>query len=364
MHVDDVELRERPFNRVGPPTTFVQYGSQRKAFKFLRNVLTDNRGIGLLHGPRSSGKSVLVEQFVQEMQTNPEVAVVNGARLKPEQFLSRILAQFGYDLEETSAEELLNILNVFAVQQTRAHQAPLLVFENINEMYPSSLRVVCRLASLSANNLFAFRIVLTSNSDFRRIITSPSMSAVARRMTGDFELQPLTSNEAKNYLYSKLKSCGVERPDDVFPVDTCDKIYSASGGWPGQLDDIALSIMETSTVTLSTSDESADDLPVLVEEFDYPEFHVDDESPRLVVTCGGKTLQDIVLVDTRALIGRADLCDIIISDQFISKQHALLIREQNVVILVDLKSANGKIIGGRYHIVDYGDLNGHVVHKR
>ena len=249
--------------------------------------------------------------------------------------------------QTSSAEELLNILNVFAVRQTRAHQAPLLVFENINEMYPSSLRVVCRLASLSANNLFAFRIVLTSNSDFRRIINSPSMSAVARRMTGDFELEPLTSNEAKNYLYAKLRSCGVERPDDVFPVDTCDKIYSASGGLPGQLDDIALSIIETSTVKLSTADESADDLPVLVEEFDYPELHVDDESPRLVVTSGGRTLQDIILVDTRALIGRAELCDIIISDPFISKQHALLIREQNVVILVDLKSVNGTYVNSR-----------------
>lgn len=341
-----VELQERPFHKQGRPTTFVHYRSQQEAFRFLRSVSIDNRGIGLLYGPETSGKTVLVQQFAEESAVDRTVAVVDGAHRQPLQLFSEILAQFGYNVALTTTDELLNLLKVFAVQQTRTRQAPLLVLENINDMYPSALGVLCKLAALSANDRFALDIILTSNEDFHRIIESPSMSAVAQRLIGDFALGPLTMKESMIYLYTKLRSSGVHQPDDVFPVDTCEKIYAASGGWPGKLDEIAMSIIETSSFAIVNNDD-VHDLPVLVEEFDYPQLQEQAKAPRLIVTLGGEVSHDIELTDSRALIGRADLCDIVINDQFISKQHALVIRERNTIVLVDLKSSNGTYVNAR-----------------
>jgi type II secretory pathway predicted ATPase ExeA len=157
--------------------------------------MADERGIGLLHGPESSGKSELIERFIQELQPTVAVAVVDGARLKTPQLLEGILEQFGYRVELNSTDELLNMLRVIIVQQTRSHISPVLIVQNINHMYPSALCVLCKLAAQKVHSRFALRIVLVGDRIFRRIISSPSMRSIADRLVGDFALEALPEPE-------------------------------------------------------------------------------------------------------------------------------------------------------------------------
>lgn len=328
MRADSVGLREQRI--------FIRYESQQKALKFLRAILSDQRGIALLHGPRLSGKSVVINQFVRDVQGDVAIAVVDGARMKTPELLSRILEQFGYNVSLNSIDEMLSMLTVFVVQQTRTYQAPVLVLENINEMFPSALGALCKLASLTTNNKYALRLVLVSDRDISHIIESPSMNAITERVAGNFELGPMTSKEALLYLYAKLRSGGVDWPDDVFSVDVCEKLYSLSGGWPGELDGIAVSIIE-----------QADEYPIRLDDIVDPDSPLVDDTPKLILTQAGETVREIRLVEERALIGRSDLSDIVIDDQFVSQQHALLIRNQDSIVLIDLKSKNGTFVNSR-----------------
>jgi type II secretory pathway predicted ATPase ExeA len=123
------------------------------------------------------------------------VAVVDGARLKTPQLLAGILEQFGYRVELNSTDELLNMLRVIIVQQTRSHISPVLIVQNINHMYPSALCVLCKLAAQKVHSRFALRIVLVGDRIFRRIISSPSMRSIADRLVGDFALEALPEPE-------------------------------------------------------------------------------------------------------------------------------------------------------------------------
>lgn len=328
MQVDGAGLREY--------RTFVRYHAQQEALSFLSNILADERGVALLHGPPSSGKSVVANQFVQAMQSRLSVAIVDGTRLNTDELLSRILEQYGYNLALNSTDEMMNMLNVFVVQQTRTHEPPVLILENINDMYPSALGALCKLATVTAGSRYALRIILISSRDMSRIIDAPSMASISRRVVGNFQLGPMSSKEAMRYLYAKLRSGGAERPDDVLPVDVCEKIHAMAGGWPGDMDEMALSIIE-----------QARSFPVKVEDIVDPQAEPVDDVPRIIVTSMGKTLQEIRLTEKRALIGRSDLSDVVIKDQFVSNQHALLIRDKNAVVLVDLKSRNGTYVNSR-----------------
>lgn len=336
MHVESIGLQERPFRSKGRPTTFIRYRSQQEAFKFLRKILTEKGGVGLLHGPALSGKSTILDRFVQELPQGQAAAIVNGGRLKTPEFLSEILAQFGYDVTLTSGEEMLNMLTVFLTQQTRSGAAPLLILENINEMYPSALGAICRLAELKIDDQYAVRIVLVCNRDYRRIIGSQSMRPIAIRLVDCFELEPMSAKESIGFLYGKLREAGARRPDDIFCFEICDRLFTASEGWPGRLDDIAMTVLE-----------QASGLPIKLGEIDHPSMRKATELPQLIVTRDGLVLQEVELVSSRALIGRADLSDIVLDDQFVSKQHALLVYEEGVVILVDLNSANGTTVNSR-----------------
>lgn len=328
MHVDGLGLREQ--------RTFVRYKSQQEALKVLGSILTDERGVALLYGPPSSGKSAIAEQFIRQTQANVSIAVVDASRMKTSDLLSSILEQFGYHVSLDSVDEMLHMITMFVVQQTRTNQAPVLILENVHNMFPSALGALCKLAALSVNRRFALRLALISDRDIDRIIKSPSMRSVAERVIGKCELGPMTSTEALRYLYAKLRSGGVERPDDIFSVDVCEKLHSLSGGWPGDLDAMALSIIE-----------QASEFPIRLDDIVDPNEPVVDNTPMMIITLTGEPPREVKLSEKRALIGRSELSDIVILDQFVSGQHALLLRDENAVVLIDLKSRNGTFVNSR-----------------
>jgi len=329
----------------------VLYRSQQAGLKFLRKLAVDEKGIGLLHGPESSGKSVIVRQFLQELPNHVAAANVDGSRLKAPEFLSEVLNQFGYGVELKSADELLNMLRVIIVQLTRSREAPMLVVHNVNDMYPGALCILCKLASQRIKDRYALRIVLVSNRYFYRIMHSPSMEPITDRLMGKFELQPMTSREAVSYIYARLHSLGIEHPENLLPIDTCARLHAASEGLPGILDDILQAILD-----------QVDGTPVRLENIDHPALrHLDrsKEEPievkteeeqrlqKLIITRDGTTVQEVELSSPRALVGRAGLSDVVIESHFVSRQHALLVRDQGAVVLVDLKSRNGTFVNAR-----------------
>jgi len=243
----------------------VQHPSQQAAFGFLNNILLDHRGAGLLHGPEGSGRSALIEQYIQDLPDKVAVAVVDGTRLNTQQLLSGVIERFGYGVELDSADEMLGMLRVITAQQTRSHCAPVLVVRNINKMYPSTLCMLCKLASETVDGQFALRIVLVADRYFHRILESPNMSAIADRLIGDLELKALPEPEL----------------------------------------------------------------------------------PKLIVTLIGETLQEFELSRSRALIGRSELVDIVCDGEFVSRHHALLIRDGDAIVLIDLNSRNGTFINSR-----------------
>ena len=337
-------------------TRFIQYPSQQEAFCFLDRILADQKALGLLHGPEAAGKSELIDQIATKVGERAAVAVVDGSRLKPTEFLTALMTEFGYEVELNSVDELLNMLNVFAVQQVRSREAPVLILEHFNHMYPSTLQVLCQLALLTVKKHFALRIILVGDRYFRRVIDSPRMLPIAIRLAGDFEMRPLTARESTVYLYAKLEASGVSNPDSVFPVEVCESLFAASGGWPGNLDSIAESTLkkldevsigdsltESATSEVFSASEKveelddAEDIPLLTEL----------EPPRLIISHGGAVVEELELSGPRTLLGRSEMSDVVIDNQYVSKHHALLVWAENAVMLLDLKSRNGTYVNSK-----------------
>jgi hypothetical protein len=254
-------------------------------------------------------------------------------------------------VELKSADELLKMITVLAVQQTRTFQAPVLVLENISDMQPSALSELCKLTALTVGERYALRVILVSDHHVGRMLESPGLSSIAERLIGDHELAPLTPKETLTYLFAKLRACGVGRPNNIFPVGVCHRLYNASGGLPGKLDNIALSAIDR-----------AKNFPVGIDDIVYPSDSRQDqervgygavrkvaqrEPTKLMLTLNGKILQEISLTAAKILIGRSDLSDVFVNSRFVSKHHALLISVRDSILLVDLKSTNGTFVNSR-----------------
>ena len=313
MHTKQSRLGDHAFGQNADAIVTVSYKSNQNALKFLRSVLKDEQGIGLLQGPKSCGKTTMVRQLSEKMPGDAAVAVIDGSRIKPRELLSEILSQFGYDTGLGEVDELLGMIKVFAVQQTCSCESPVIFIDNVDRMYPSALKALDTLAGMKTKQRFVIRLILTGHEGLGSLIESDGMSSIAERSADIFSMDPLTPIETKLYLHARLRACGVKHVDKMLPVAVCDRLHEKSGGWPGLLNQHA-------RVTLRP------------------------DPPRIIITKNGDTVAEHAFKEKKMLLGRSEFADIVIDDDSVSKIHIALILYSDGLILLDLNSANGTTV--------------------
>ena len=334
MDFNKTDFGERAFGKSSKVSVTVKYESQQRALDFIWSTLGSGNAIGVIEGPEGSGKSTVLSQFVSEVTRDTSIAALDGARYKPRGFVAEILARYGYATDLQTTEELLKLLSMFAGQQARSYQPPVIMIDNADRMYPSTLKTLGRIAALREGGKPAVRIILTTR---RRLnaLSEEDGKLGAERPLEVRRLEPMTANEALVYLHARLEACGIGVPDSVFPGDTCDKLHEISRGWPARLNALALTAIERSEtlpVTLTRIMKRPEKLPA------------ERRSPSLLVSKDGKTVREFVFDDKKVLIGRSNFADVVIDDEYCSKFHALLMLYPDGLVLLDLNSANGTTV--------------------
>jgi type II secretory pathway predicted ATPase ExeA/pSer/pThr/pTyr-binding forkhead associated (FHA) protein len=326
---------EQAFGEQAEAQATVPLQTQQTAITYLCSILKDPHGARILVGPPSSGKSTIARQFLSVLRSDIVVARIDGSGLTVEQLLVSLLGQFGYQVDLESAEDLLRMVSVFAIQQTRTCQPPMVIVENIENMQPAALRALCLLANLTFQDKYAVRIVLTGSSRARRLLRSKGMAAMTKRLQSGYEVEPLSSHESTLFLHGRLKSCNVTRPDEILPSDVCDRIYELSGGNPGRLNKIAKGTLEQAlSWPASVSDVNKH----------QQEIEAKRSNTKLIVSLDGELLEEYVFGESKVTIGRSSLADIVIHNEYASKFHVLMLLHADALVLVDLNSANGTFV--------------------
>lgn len=344
MELGATGLKEQPFRTHGRPVVFVHYAAQEKAFEFLTETYNQISGLGLFQGPSLSGKTSIIRRFAELQRAQSAVAVIDGSRLNTTALLESVLREFGYEHKFDTLNELLGMLKVFMRQQTASGRPPLLIIENIHEVNPSALRVLCDLATVRVKEKFAIRIILVSDRPIDYIVNAPAMDCMPKRLTGSFHLAPLTMDETSDYLYAKLRYGGSLDPAEVFPDAVCDEFHRASGGWPGILDRLALlAIAKARKCPIGLQHIEHPAIPEMTQSAETPEDS-QPEPPLLRLTFDGATIGETRFEGSRLLIGRSEHNDIQVDSTYVSRHHALLVRHGSETLLMDLNSANGTYV--------------------
>ncbi len=332
MDLKKTDFGQRAFGNKSAVPVMVKYESQQKALDFIRSALGGGNAIGVIEGPEGSGKSTVMRQFASELPRDTAFAVLDGMGYRPRGFVAEILASYGYTTDLQTTDELLQLLAMFAAQQTRSSQPPVVMIDNADRMGQSTLETLGRMAAMKEGGKPSLRIILTSR---RRLNALPGKDGEPGRPVEVRQLAPMTANEALVYLHARLEASGVGVPDSVFPGDVCDKLHEISRGWPARLNALALTAIERSEtlpVTLTRITKRPEQLPA------------ERRSPSLLVSKDGKTVREFVFDDKKVLIGRSNFADVVIDDEYCSKFHALLMLYPDGLVLLDLNSANGTTV--------------------
>ena len=342
-------ISEKVFGKDSEPLVTVSYQSHRDALEHLQAALQEHNGLGVLQGGEGTGKTSTVRHLQEITPVGTTIAFISGVKIKASDMMSQMLTQFGYDTGLEAVEELEKMIRVFATQQAHSGRTPILIVDDIDQMYPSALRSLNNLAALEVDGRYAIRMILTGRDGIATLVASEGMPDVRKRDEGHFQMGPMSIKESLIYIYKRLEACGINDAETIFPVDVCDFLFEQSGGWPGALNEEAVQAMQSATsFPLKLSDtiiqhgaslRAVKDLPVL-----DAEKAVGPIAPSLIVTKNDSNVFEYTFKENRVLIGRSDFADVVIEDHFVSKMHAVLLRFADALVFLDLNSANGSSV--------------------
>jgi type II secretory pathway predicted ATPase ExeA len=362
-------LQRAPFADTTEEAFFFPSDQHLRAFDFLGHALWTTSRVAVVLAEAGCGKTLLIHRLMSHLDDRYIAAAVHEERLKPQEFLHQVLRQYGIDLGEDDRSDRRRLLERYIPHQTGLGRTCVLVVENAQSMHPLVLEELRALAALEVGGARALKLLLLGRPSLQHVLDSPRMTEVLGTRVPRYVLGAFSEDQTIAYIAHRLRAAGATDPDALLSASLARQIHVRSRGIPGQINRIcerALAAMEPDGVVderaLATAFESLGLAPVRSVTEPSPATATTGSQPgpaKLLVTIQGAEEREVVLTGNRIIIGRSEQADVRVDSAFVSRFHALIVRDGQQDLILDLGSTNGLLVGSRRvmrHVLRHRDL--------
>jgi len=370
-YLEHFKLAEQPF-RLTPDPAFVYWSKQHaRAKAYMESTIWLADGFVVITGEIGSGKTTLIQSFLNELGDDVVYAMVSQTQLSPSQFLQAVLAEFGFKPFQARKAELLDMLNMFLVEQYGEGKKVVLIIDEAQNLSPKVLEEIRLLSGIETHKEKVLRIILAGQPELKDKIESPRLKQLTQRVRLRFHLGPLTNREMREYIGHRLKVAGADA-EEIFAEDCLDLIYRRTGGVPrliNTLCDTAMLCAFAEDQNLITPEIIETALEELAWEVEAPAAEPTEHAEggntgqilrpvsldprdtgemtlaRIDVHVQGKVVETHNLQVGRTVIGRTPDNEIRIDSKYVSRHHCQIVSDLERSVLEDLNSTNGVFLG-------------------
>jgi type II secretory pathway predicted ATPase ExeA/pSer/pThr/pTyr-binding forkhead associated (FHA) protein len=354
-------LTEQPF-RLTPDPGFVYWSKQHaRAKAYMESTIWLADGFVVITGEIGSGKTTLLQSFLSELDDDVVYAVVSQTQLTSTQFLQAALTEFGFKPFEKHKVELLDMLNMFLIEQYSNGKKVVLIVDEAQNLSQKVLEEIRLLSGIETHKEKVLRIILAGQPELRDTLDSPQLKQLVQRVRLRFHIGPLDMVDTRAYVEHRLAIAG-GNPEALFTPDCHDLIYRYSGGIPRLIntlcDSALLCAFADQKATVDTEDvmsavselgwkehESITGFYAQLQEIARAQPGNETNVTHIVVRRYGETVSVHSFPPGRFIVGRSPDNEIYIKSKFVSRHHLQLVSNGDQCIVEDLNSTNGVFIG-------------------
>jgi type II secretory pathway predicted ATPase ExeA len=361
-YIDHFKLNEQPF-RLTPDPAFVYWSKQHaRAKAYMESTIWLADGFVVITGEIGSGKTTLLQSFLTELQKDFVFAVVSQTQLNTTQFLQAVLTEFGFKPFDKRKVELLDMLNMFLIEQYANGKKVVLIVDEAQNLSKKVLEEVRMLSGIETHKEKVLRIILAGQPELRETLKSPTLKQLMQRIRLRFHLGPLDKSEMQEYIVHRLKVAG-RTADDLFDPGCYKIIRQYAGGVPRLIN----TLCDTALLCAFADEKDvvrATDIAAAVQELGWEEHDgntgifgtirniafgqtADSHVTRIEIQTAGETVAVQSFPHGRAIVGRSPDNEIYIRSKFVSRHHAQLISDERGCVVEDLNSTNGVFVADK-----------------
>ena len=361
-YLEHFNLTEQPF-RLTPDPEFLYWSKQHaRAKAYMESTIWLADGFVVITGEIGSGKTTLLQSFLSELDDDVLYAVVSQTQLTPTQFLQSVLTEFGFKPFNKRKVELLDMLNMFLIEQYSSGKKVVLVVDEAQNLSTKVLEEIRLISGIETHKEKVLRIILAGQPELKETLDSAGLRQLVQRVRLRFHIGPLDRREMREYIERRL-NVGGRKETNLFADDSFDVIYRFSGGIPRLIN----TLCDTALLCAFADEKQlveAIDVIAAAEELNWQEHESNTgifeqlrqleaerkpDSTSHITRIEVRTDDEIVNVLTfplgRVIVGRSPDNEIYIKSKFVSRHHAQLVSDETGCVIEDLNSTNGVFLG-------------------
>lgn len=283
--------------------------------------------------------------------TRPYKDAVSGMR--------EINRALGFEPKDLSLSDLDNILEMYLDYQRKHGRPTVLCIEQAHLQARWLLDHVKAIVELEEKGKFGLMVILSGQANLKGMMDDEPLQSI-RRLSGEpIILAPFTLSETTEFLRRRVALSNKSDVGDLFQREAINRIHELSGGVPDLVGTLAFKCQQiagqqgSGPVTDQLVIDAAKLLwqkPAVQARVDVPE--IADIGPKsrfrevLQISQRGKPILDFRLRPGRYLVGRAQFADLCLANEHVSRRHALIVKNDAGVSIMDLGSTNGTFVNG------------------
>ena len=361
-YVEHFKLKEQPF-RLTPDPDFVYWSKQHaRAKAYMESTIWLADGFVVITGEIGSGKTTLLQTFLSELGEDIVYAVVSQTQLTATQFLQAVLTEFGFKPFKKRKVELLDMLNMFLIEQYSNGKKVVLIIDEAQNLSKKVLEEIRMLSGIETHKEKVLRIILAGQPELKETLDSPTLKQLVQRIRLRFHLGPLDKPESREYIAHRLQVAGRDK-GDLFDEECYDVIHRYAGGIPRLVNTLCDTALLCAFADEKDVVEEAD-IRVAIKELGWKEnesntgmfgavrniaiSHTGESHiTQIEVLTDGETVSVQSFPPGRIIVGRSPDNEIYIKSKFVSRHHAQLVSDDEGCVIEDLNSTNGVFIDER-----------------
>ena len=232
MYTKFFGLNEKPFAITPDPRYLFMSERHGEGLAHLVYGVTESGGFIQLTGEVGTGKTTLVRTLLGQMPSEVDVALILNPQLSAIEFLLAICEELGIPLPEErhSSKALVDALNLHLLSTHARGRRNILLIDEAQNLSAAVLEQLRLLTNLETAKQKLLQIILIAQPELRDLLAQPNLRQLAQRVTGRYHLEPLSREEAAEYIDHRLKVAGAL--GEIFDAAAKREVYRLSGGIP------------------------------------------------------------------------------------------------------------------------------------
>jgi len=226
-------LSRNPFEISPDPFFYHPTPRHNEALANLHYGVGRRKGFIVITGEVGTGKTLLVRCLLAELRKgNIAFGYVFNPLLSTTEFFQYIMADLGLPYAGRTKTEILLDLNRFLIQRHARGLITALVVDEAQDLRPDLLEEIRLLTNLETSQQKLLQIVLLGQPELDRVLDSPELRQLKQRVALRCQLLPLSEEQTRSYVLSRLERAGATPESPVFTDDALSTLHEYSRGIP------------------------------------------------------------------------------------------------------------------------------------